>query len=130
MDANDVNEIINNICAKLGTTVEKVVPEYAKYKVVSNLQEFLIGVVLAIITTFLTMTMLKMLKKRIAEYVDEYGHNDWYDEDFAMVYCIGGVFLFGFMLIAIAMIVNGLNFVPWLVSPQGAFVAEIAQFGR
>ena len=130
MNANDVNEIINNICAKLGTTVEKVVPEYAKYKVVSNLQEFLIGVVLAIITTFLTMTMLKMLKKRIAEYVDKYGYNDWYNEDFAMVYCIGGVFLFILMVIATAMIVNGLDFVPWLVSPQGAFVAEIAQFGR
>ena len=130
MNANDVNEIINNICAKLGTTVEKVVPEYAKYKVVSNLQELLIGVVLAIITTFLTMTMLKMLKKRIAEYIDEYGHNDWYDEDFAAVYCIGGVFLFILMVIATAMIVNGLDFVPWLVSPQGAFVAEIAQFGR
>ena len=130
MNANDVNEIINNICTKLGTTVEKVVPEYAKYKVVSNLQCFLIGVVFAIITTFLTMTMLKMLKKRIAEYVDEYGNNDWYDEDFAMVYCIGGAFLFILMVIATAMIVNGLDFVPWLVSPQGAFVAEIAQFGR
>lgn len=130
MNANDVNEIINNICAKLGTTVEKVVPEYAKYKVVSNLQEFLIGVVLAIITTFLTMTMLKMLKKRIVEYVDEYGHNDWYDEDFVEVYYIGGAFLFILMVIATVMIVNGLDFVPWLVSPQGAFVAEIAQFGR
>jgi uncharacterized membrane protein len=76
------------------------------------------------------MTMLKMLKKRIAEYVDEYGSNDWYDEDFVIVYCIGGVFLLMLMGITAVTIVNGLNFVPWLVSPQGAFVAEIAQFGK
>ena len=124
MNTNNVNEIINNICAKLGTTIEKVVPEYAKYKVVSNLQELLIGVVLAIITTFLTMTMLKM-KKRIAEHVDEYGNNDCYEEDF-VTFC--GPFLFILMVIATTMIVNGLDFVSWLVSPQGAFVAEIAQF--
>jgi hypothetical protein len=71
-----------------------------------------------------------MLKKRIAEYVDEYGSNDWYDEDFVIVYCIGGVFLLILMGITAVTIVNGLNFVPWLVSPQGAFVAEIAQFGK
>ena len=31
----NVNDIINNLCEKLGTTIEYIVPEYAKMKIVN-----------------------------------------------------------------------------------------------
>ena len=33
----NVNDIINNLCEKLGTTIEYIVPEYAKMKIVKSL---------------------------------------------------------------------------------------------
>ena len=43
---NEVNEVINNICDKLDTTIEKIVPEFAKYMIVTNIKDFIIGIVI------------------------------------------------------------------------------------
>ena len=48
MNTNDVNTIIDNICSKLGTTVEMVVPEYAKYMIASKVISLIIGMVIAL----------------------------------------------------------------------------------
>lgn len=42
-----VNDIINNLCERLGTTIEYIVPEYAKMKIVEGLSEIgICGVIL------------------------------------------------------------------------------------
>lgn len=125
MNANDVNVVIDNICNKLGTTVEMIVPEYAKYMIASKLVTLIIGVVIAFFATVLMSMMLASLKKKITEYKEEYESDDWSDEDWVILYIIGGIVITFVEIIAIKTIIGGLDFIPWIVSPQGAFVAEV-----
>lgn len=125
MNTNDVNAIIDNICNKLGTTVEMVVPEYAKYMIASKLVTLIIGVVIAFFATTLMNMMLTSLKKKIAKYKEKYERDDWWDEDWVVPYVIGGIVLIFVGIVGTIILVDGLNFVPWLISPQGAFIAEV-----
>lgn len=126
MNTNDISVIIDNICSKLGTTIEAVVPEYAKYMIASKVISLIIGVVIAFFATVLMHTLMASLKKKIAEYKEEYGStDDWWSEDWAISYIVsyGVIIIIG--IIAVAFIVSGLDFIPWLISPQGAFIAEV-----
>jgi hypothetical protein len=125
MNANDVNAIIDNICNKLGTTVEAVVPEYAKYMIVSKVISLIIGVVIAFFATALINMLLASLRKKIAEYKSEYDRDDWWSEDWAILCIVGYGVIIIIGIIAVAFIVSGLDFIPWLISPQGAFIAEV-----
>ena len=125
MNANDVNTIIDNICDKLGTTVEMVVPEYAKYMIADKLITLIIGIGLMIFATVLMHMWATSLKKKIAEYKEEYDREDWYDEDWVIPYIISDIVIIIIGLFAFAYIVIGLGFIPWLISPQGAFIAEV-----
>lgn len=126
MNANDVNTIIDNICNKLGTTVEMVVPGYAKYMIASKLVTLITGVVIAFFGTALMHMLMTSLKKKIAEYKEEYGStDDWWSEDWAISYIIGDAVIIIIGIIAVAHIVSGLHFIPWIISPQGAFIAEV-----
>jgi H+/Cl- antiporter ClcA len=125
MNANDVNAIIDNICNKLGTTVEMVVPEYAKYMIASKLVTLIIGVMITFFATALMNMMLTSLKKEIAEYKEKYERDDWWSEDWVFPYILGGIALIFVGIVGTATLVNGLDFIPWLISPQGAFIAEV-----
>ena len=125
MSANNVNTIIDNICAKLGTTVEMVVPEYAKYMVARNLTTFITGVGLIILIVVLAKMLMVSLNKKIAEYKEEYESNDWWDAGWSVLYLIGGVILVIIGFVALSILISGLDFIPWLISPQGAFIAEV-----
>jgi hypothetical protein len=125
MNANDVNTIIDNICNKLGTTVEAVVPEYAKYMIASKLITLIIGVAIAFFATTSMNMLLASLKKKIAEYKSEYDRDDWWDEGWVVPHIAGGMVIIFAGLIAVIYVSSGLDFIPWLVSPQGAFIAEV-----
>jgi phosphate/sulfate permease len=125
MNANDVNAIIDNICNKLGTTVEMVVPEYAKYMIASKVISLIIGVVIAFFATALMKMLVTSLKKKITEYREEYDRDDWYDEDWVVLYVIGDIVIIIIGTIAVTHIASGLDIIPWIISPQGAFVAEV-----
>ena len=125
MNANDVNTIIDNICNKLGTTVETVVPEYAKYMIASKVISLIIGMVIAVFATVLMHMLMASLRKKIAEYKEEYERDDWWDEEWVIMYVIGGIVLIVVGIIGTTIVVKGLGIIPWIVSPQGAFIAEV-----
>lgn len=125
MNTNDVNVIIDNICNKLGTTVEAVVPEYTKYMIASKLVTLITGVVITFIAANLTRMMLTSIKKRIAEYKEEYDGDDWFFEEWAIPYTVGGIALIFVGAAGIVTLINGLDIIPWIVSPQGAFIADM-----
>lgn len=125
MNTNDVNTIIDNICTKLGTTVEAVVPEYVKFMIASKLVMLITGVVITFIAAKLTSVMLASFKKRLAEYKEEYGSNDWVFEEWAIPYIIGSIALIFVGAAGIITLINGLDIIPWIVSPQGAFIADM-----
>lgn len=125
MNVNDVNAVIDNICNKLGTTVEAVVPEYAKYMIASKLTALIIGVVIAFFATALMNMLTTSLKRKIAEYKEKYERDDWWDENWVVPHVIGGIVIIVVGIIAFVFISSGLDIIPWIVSPQGAFIAEV-----
>lgn len=125
MNTNDVNIIIDNICNKLGTTVEMVVPEYAKYMITSKLVTLITGGVITFFVAILMNMMLASLKKRIAKYREKYDSDDWYDEDWVLPYIFGGIALIFVGIVGTVTLINGLDIIPWIISPQGAFIAEV-----
>ena len=123
--SNEINEVINNICEKLGTTIDKVMPEYAKYMVVTNIKDFIIGIILLVFTAILFRSLFKWLKSRIDKYKEEMDDDDWMDEDFAFAFYLGCAPLIITTIVGIIFTINGLKFLDWLISPQGAFVAYV-----
>ncbi len=43
--SEEVNAIINNLCDKFGTTVELLIPALARYYIVTNIVEMIIGLI-------------------------------------------------------------------------------------
>ena len=122
---NEVNEVINNICEKLGTTIEKIVPEFSKYMFVSSLKDFILGVVLLAIVAIVFRSLFKWLKKRIDDYKAETDQDDWMTEDFAFTFYLGTAPLLIMVIPGFVLTISGLQFLDWLISPQGAFVAYV-----
>lgn len=122
---NEVNEVINNICEKLGTTIEKIVPEFSKYMFVSSLKDFIIGIVLLTFTAIIFRSLFKWFKSRINKYKEETDRDDWYDESFVFAFCLGCCPLLITTIAGLVFTISGLQFLDWLISPQGAFVAYV-----
>lgn len=125
MNANDVNVVIDNICNKLGTTVEVVVPEYTRYMIASKAITLIVGIAITLFTAALMQMLIVSLKKSIAKYKEKYERDDWWDEDWVILYVIGGIALIFVGTFGTAIVVKGLGIIPWIVSPQGAFIADI-----
>jgi succinate dehydrogenase/fumarate reductase cytochrome b subunit len=86
---------------------------------------FITGIVLIFFATALMKMLVTSLKKKITEYREEYDLDDWYDKDWVVLYVIGDIVIIIIGIIAVAHIASGLDIIPWIVSPQGAFIAEV-----
>lgn len=74
MNSNDVNSIINNLCDKLGTTANKLIPEMASYQIARHsiwmfISLIFIGIAIGFIIKLLWMK--KMDGKVLALYPDQ-----------------------------------------------------------
>ena len=125
MNANDVNVVIDNICNKLGTTVEVVVPEYTRYMIASKAITLIVGIAITLFAAALMQMLIASLKRSITKYKEKYERDDWWDEEWVIMYVIGGIVLIVVGIIGTTRVVKGLGIIPWIVSPQGAFIADI-----
>lgn len=62
MNSNDVNNIINNICEKLGTTASKLIPEMAGYNIAKSSIWLIISSIMLIASVLLIIKIVKMYK--------------------------------------------------------------------
>lgn len=67
----EVNIIIDNLCTKLGTTVQTLVPEMAKMNISEN-------IVIIIICTIVAIVIYKIFKKVWKIYKEDYHSNNEY----------------------------------------------------
>ena len=63
MNSNDINNIINNLCDKLGTTVNKLIPEMAGYQIAKHSIWLAISIIFIGVAIWLTIRLLWMRKK-------------------------------------------------------------------
>lgn len=62
MNSNDINSIINNLCNKLGTTANKLIPEMAGYQIAKHSIWLAISIIFIGVAIGLTIRLLWMRK--------------------------------------------------------------------
>lgn len=62
MNSNDVNSIINNLCDKLGTTANKLIPEMAGYQIAKHSIWLFVSLIFIGVAVGLTIRLLWMRK--------------------------------------------------------------------
>lgn len=75
MNSNDVNSIINNLCDKLGTTVNKLIPEMAGYQIAKSSIWLVISLIFIGVCVGLTIKIVRMHKadgKTLALYPESF----------------------------------------------------------
>lgn len=123
--SNEINDVVNNICEKLGTTTDMVIPEFARYMVAENIKNLIIGLILLAFDVVVFKTLLKWLKRRITELKTKHENYDWTDQDFAYLFYVACGILLVLGIGSFLTIIDGLDFVNWVVSPKGAFAKYI-----
>ena len=63
MNSNDINSIINNLCDKLGTTANKLIPEMAGYQIAKHSIWLAISIIFIGVAIGLTIRLLWMRRK-------------------------------------------------------------------
>ena len=62
MNSNNINSIINNLCDKLGTTANKLIPEMAGYQIAKHSIWLAISIIFIGVCIGLTIKLLRMRK--------------------------------------------------------------------
>lgn len=107
----NVNEIIDNICNKLGTTAEFIAPEYARMHAASSITAIVISIV-AIIAYFIILRKLFLLKDECRDF----------NEIYEMFSYIGGVIAFAAFLL---IVFKAITLAEALASPYGYFFQKV-----
>lgn len=63
MNSNDINSIINNLCDKLGTTANKLIPEMAGYQIAKHSIWLAISIIFIGVAVGFTIKLLWMKKR-------------------------------------------------------------------
>lgn len=104
----EINIVIDNLCNKLGTTVENLIPELARYHIVMDM----VGIAMCVAMIIGGSIMLRKAM----------GTNDCYFED--IFWSIGIVFI---VIAAIGVVVLIAFLAGWLASPTAAAVKELIE---
>ena len=111
----NVNSVINNLCVKLGTTVEVLIPELIKYK----RTEATIDLIIYSVVILLTGLLCKKYVLKLIPAEDE-------EAEVTVVKILGLIVLGSIMVItSISFFVTLHNLVVWTVSPEGASMEYI-----
>lgn len=93
MNSSDVNNIINNLCDKLGTTVNNLIPEMAGYQIAKSSIWLVISIIFIGVAIWLAIRLLWMRKKnrealaiypnRVRELDEIFRKTEVYNEQFS-----------------------------------------------
>ena len=111
MTSNEINAVIDNLCSKLGTAKEVLLPEMARM--------YTISVALAV--------LLHILKRNLAKIENDIRDNDLsYDErqNAEIITAISGALSLGFF---VGFWVNAYNLAQWISSPTAKTFEYILQ---
>lgn len=106
----EVNEVINNICDKLGILASELIPEMGRMKIA----ECGCIIIITFITLIIAVVVLAIGMKKNKE--------DWMDDTADAMMLIGG-FAIAVGIIALLIVVP--DFVGWMVSPKAKTFAYV-----
>ena len=113
----NINEIIDNICLKLGTTAEFLIPEYAKMRIAESILSMVAFAALTVATVCVMKFFVKAVKPGGYFYENDI-------EDIASL--IGwGVLLICVVIFLIAFFDSACCLLRYVSSPTAAFIKEM-----
>lgn len=115
---NEVNEVINNICNKLGYAATEITPEMAKYMIARDAFICIMATLICAIGVLVAVKMMKKIQKDKAE-------DPWSDNVLEFFVCGACVFLV--ILAVIILLDTGENLVGWIASPKASMVEYISK---
>ena len=120
--SNEVTEIINALCKKLGVAANVLVPEMARYYIARLAFLTLIETIFVII---LTIVFIRITKQILSK-TDSDGWCDWSDKAIMLLFAdlIPGVLLVFLLLSAFG---DAADLIGWIASPTASAVREITR---
>ena len=115
---NEINEVINNICNKLGYAATEITPEMAKYMIARDTFICIMATLICAIGVLVAVKMIKKIQKDKAE--DPWSNNIL--EGFVCGACGLLVIVAGTTLID-----TGADLVGWIASPKASMVEYISR---
>lgn len=115
---NEVNNVINNICNKLGYAATEVTPEMAKYMIARDAFICIMATLICAIGVLVAVKMIKKIQKDKAE-------DPWSDNLLEGFVC--GVCGLLVIIAAVTLLDAGENLVGWVVSPKASMVEYISR---
>lgn len=115
MNANEVNEVINNICEKIGigiNNVKEFVPVFAKYKAIDSALSWL---------GFLAITVIFIILARKA--IEAYKEADYMDRDI-FGFAVGGSTVVA-LICGCGSLCNLFDMIKWIIVPEAMTVQYI-----
>ena len=114
--SNEVNEVINNICDKLGYAVSEITPEMAKYMIAQNGLWLFWGIVGIVVGALVIVCATKHYKKACKD-------NPYYDSafEFIIVFVTACVMIFA----CVDVCVSSVDLIGWIASPKASMVQYV-----
>ena len=111
--SREVNEIINNLCEKLGTSAKYLIPEMAKLNIAQD--------VFMVIFTAIMLALCAVMTVKAWKYDHRDGQDFFDDSCFTLLpFGIGAVMFFIFLI-------SMYDLIGWLSSPTAMAIKEIAR---
>ena len=111
-------QLINELCEKFHTTVNNLIPVYAKYAMTKDIASGLICLLFIVICVAILIYLRRKAKKN--EYYDY-----WYDASaIEIVLGVSAIVIAIFLFIAIC--INIYDYIMWLYSPSMRFLDHLA----
>ena len=108
----EVNRVIDNLCAKFGTTLQNLVPEMARMNIAED-------IVIIIICAIVSIVMYKIFKKGWKSYKDE----EWYDKEEYIIMIICAILVGAIFVIILSFSI--VNLTGWIASPTAKTVQTV-----
>lgn len=115
---NEVNEVINNICSKLGYAASEITPEMARYMIARNTFEVIVCVVFMIIATVIGIMAYRSYK-RLSPHDQEWNCR----VQLSSMIISAGVFILFVVVLALV----GADLVGWIASPRASMVQYVLE---
>lgn len=115
---NEVNEVINNICSKLGYAASEITPEMARYMIARNTFGVVVCVIFMMVATVIGIMAYRSYK-RLSPHDQEWNCGV---QLFSMI--ISAIL---FTLFAVVLASVGADLVGWIASPRASMVQYVLE---
>ena len=118
MNSTEINNVINNLCERFGTTTTYLIPEMTKYNITRDLVMIILSIIPLVLAIIIWLIGHKRYEKTIEE--EKFNNGRAYTDagDFIGYWMVSGL---AFLVFFVMFTVNMYDLIGWISSPTAAF---------